>query len=51
MFTTNKKAVLKMISAFKKSLSRLEKLIKEKDADEIERELERAKNFRDSIYG
>ncbi len=50
MFTTNKKAVLKMISAFKKSLSRLEKLIKEKDADEIERELERAKGFRDSIY-
>lgn len=51
MFTTNKKAVLQTLSAFKKSLSRLEKLIKEGDSDEIEKELERAKNFRDSIYG
>lgn len=51
MFTTNKKAVLKMISAFKKSLSSLEKLIKEGDAEKIEKELERAKGFRDSIYG
>jgi prephenate dehydrogenase len=51
MFTTNKKAVLKMLSAFKKSLSKLEKLIKEADSDMIEKELERAKIFRDSIYG
>jgi len=51
MFTTNKKAVLKTLSAFKKSLSRLEKLIKEDQSEEIEKELERAKAFRDSIYG
>lgn len=51
MFTTNKKAVLQTLSAFKKSLARLEKLIKDGDADEIEKELEKAKNFRDSIYG
>ncbi len=51
MFTTNKKAVLKMISAFKKSLSQLEGLIKESDADGIEKLLEKAKGFRDSIYG
>jgi len=51
MFTTNKKAVLKMLSAFKKSLSNLEKLIKEGDAGKMEKELEKAKSFRDSIYG
>jgi prephenate dehydrogenase len=50
MFTTNKKAVLKMLSAFKKSLSNLEKLIKEGDSGKIEKELEKAKNFRDSIF-
>ncbi|NQT30140.1 MAG: prephenate dehydrogenase/arogenate dehydrogenase family protein [Candidatus Saganbacteria bacterium] len=49
MFTTNKKAVLAMISAFKKSLSKLERLIKEGDAEKIEKELERVKNFRNSI--
>ncbi len=51
MFTTNKKAVLQTLSAFKKSLSRLVMLLTEGDADEIEIELEKAKNFRDSIYG
>ncbi len=51
MFTTNKKAVLKMISAFKKSLSRVEKVIKEGNAEKIKKELELAKIFRDSIYG
>jgi prephenate dehydrogenase len=51
MFTSNKKAVLKMLSAFKRSLSRIEKLIKEGDPEKIEKELELAKIFRDSIYG
>jgi len=51
MFTTNKKAVLKQLSAFKKSLSKMEKLIKEGDASKIEAELKKAKDFRDSIYG
>jgi prephenate dehydrogenase len=51
MFTTNKKAVLKMLSAFKKALSRIEKIIKEGNAEKIEKELELAKIFRDSIYG
>jgi prephenate dehydrogenase len=51
MFTTNKKAVLKMISGFKKSLSRLEKHIKAADPKMIKRELKRAKDLRDSIYG
>lgn len=49
MFTTNKKAVLKMIGAFKKSLSNLEKLIKEGNSEKIREELEKAKSFRDSI--
>ncbi|KPJ64786.1 hypothetical protein AMJ44_12100 [candidate division WOR-1 bacterium DG_54_3] len=51
MFTTNKKAVLKMLSAFKKSLSKIEKLIKEGDPNKIKKELEIIKTFRDSIYG
>jgi prephenate dehydrogenase len=51
MFTSNKKAVLKMLSAFKKSISRIEKMIKEGDPEKIEKELELAKIFRDSIYG
>ncbi len=50
MFTTNKKAVLKMLGAFKKSLSNLEKLIKEGNGEKIREELEKAKSFRDSIY-
>lgn len=51
MFTTNKKAVLKQLSAFKKSLSKMEKLIKGGDVSKIETELKRVKDFRDSIYG
>ncbi|MEE8637607.1 MAG: prephenate dehydrogenase/arogenate dehydrogenase family protein, partial [Candidatus Margulisiibacteriota bacterium] len=50
MFTTNKKAVLKTLRAFKKSLAHLEKLIKEGKPEKIEKELEKAKLFRDSIY-
>jgi prephenate dehydrogenase len=50
MFTTNKKAVLKMISTFRKSLSSLEKLIKEGNGEKIREELEQAKKFRDSIF-
>ncbi|MBU0630397.1 MAG: prephenate dehydrogenase/arogenate dehydrogenase family protein [Candidatus Margulisbacteria bacterium] len=51
MFTTNKKAVLKMIGAFKRSLSSLEGLIKEGNGEKIREELAKAKQFRDSIYG
>ncbi|MEA3493350.1 MAG: prephenate dehydrogenase/arogenate dehydrogenase family protein [Candidatus Margulisiibacteriota bacterium] len=51
MFTTNKKAVLKQLSAFKKSLSKMEKLIRESDVSKLETELKRAKEFRDPIYG
>ncbi|MFH1387107.1 MAG: prephenate dehydrogenase/arogenate dehydrogenase family protein [bacterium] len=50
MFMTNKKAVLKMISAFKKAFSNLEKTIKEGEAQKITMELEKAKKTRDSIY-
>lgn len=51
MFTTNKKAVLKMIGSFKRKLSDLEKLIKDGSGEKIREELEKAKRFRDSIYG
>jgi prephenate dehydrogenase len=51
MFTTNRRAVLKMLKVFKKALSSLEKAIKSGNAKTIEAELERAKKFRDSIYG
>jgi len=50
MFKTNQKAVLKMIKAFKKSLSNLEGLIKEGNGEKLNDELERAKRFRDSIF-
>jgi len=50
MFTTNKKAVLKMIGAFKKSLSKLEKIVKNSDSEGMKIELEKAKEFRDSIF-
>lgn len=49
MFTTNKKAVLKMISAFKKSLSWLEKTIKEGNGEKIHAELEKARVFRELL--
>lgn len=51
MFATNKAAVLKMLGAFKKSLARLEQLIKKGDSKKIGKELQKAKSFRDSIYG
>jgi prephenate dehydrogenase len=51
MFTTNKAAVLKTLSAFKKALSSLEKLIKQGNASRIKKELAKAKTLRDSIYG
>jgi len=51
MFLSNKKAVQKMIGAFKRSLANLEKLIKEGNGEKIRDELARAKSFRDSIYG
>ncbi len=50
MFKTNQKAVLKMIKAFKQSLSRLEGLIKNGDGEAMNEELEKAKNFRDAIF-
>lgn len=50
MFTTNKKAVLKMIGSFKRSLANLEKLIKEGNGEKIREELEKAKKFRDALY-
>ncbi|MFA5113171.1 MAG: prephenate dehydrogenase/arogenate dehydrogenase family protein [Candidatus Margulisiibacteriota bacterium] len=50
MFTTNKKAVLKMIGGFKKALGQLERLIKAGQGEELKAELDKAKQFRDSIY-
>ena len=50
MFTTNKKAVLKMIGSFKRSLANLEKLIKAGDGEKLREELEKAKKFRDALY-
>src|SRR3989339_113931 len=47
MFMTNKKAVLRMIKAFKVSLATLEKLIKKEEIDAVKKELERAKTARD----
>ncbi|MCX5726004.1 MAG: prephenate dehydrogenase/arogenate dehydrogenase family protein [Candidatus Saganbacteria bacterium] len=49
LFTTNKKMALRMISAFKKSLGNLESAIK--SGRGIEKELKKAKSFRDKIYG
>jgi len=50
MFRTNKKAVLKLIGSFKRSLAALEKLIKEGDGEKIREELDKAKKFRDALY-
>ena len=50
MFTTNKKAVLDSLGAFKKSLSEIEKLIKEGDPAKIHEKLSNIRNFRDSMY-
>lgn len=46
MFTTNKKAVLSQIKAFKASLSNLEKAIKSGDSAQISALLKKAKEFR-----
>jgi prephenate dehydrogenase len=51
MFTTNRKAVLKMISAFKKALADLERLIKEGNGEKIREELGKAQDFRGSVFG
>ncbi|MDD5593135.1 MAG: prephenate dehydrogenase/arogenate dehydrogenase family protein [Candidatus Margulisbacteria bacterium] len=51
MFTTNRKAVLKMIGSFKKALANLEKLVKEGNGEKIREELKKAKQFRDQIFG
>jgi len=50
MFTTNKDSVLRMLSAFKKSLVKIEKAIKAGNIRVIGAELAKAKEFRDSIY-
>jgi prephenate dehydrogenase len=51
MFTTNRSSILKIISFFKKTLTRLEKSIKEENGEKIKEELVKAKIFRDSIQG
>ncbi len=50
MFTTNKQAVLKMLSEFKVSLERLESLVREGDEKKISAEAERAKRLRSGMY-
>ncbi|MCX5749606.1 MAG: prephenate dehydrogenase/arogenate dehydrogenase family protein [Candidatus Saganbacteria bacterium] len=50
MFTTNKKAVLKMIKEFKASLEKIEAVIEEGDAEKITAELEKAKKLRTDMY-
>jgi len=51
MFISNKKAVLKMISAFKKALTNLEREIIEGKREKIRATLTKAKKLRDHIYG
>jgi prephenate dehydrogenase len=50
MFVTNKKAVLASLSSFKRSLSEIEKLIKQGDHAAIQERLSKINNFRDSMY-
>jgi prephenate dehydrogenase len=50
LFRSNKKAVLKQLGAFKRSLSGLEKLIKEGDGEKIRAALQQAKDFRDPLF-
>lgn len=50
IFTTNKKAVLKMLSLFKKELSRLENDVKKGSRGGILKDLSKAKKFRDTVY-
>ena len=49
MFMTNKKSVLKSMKLFKKALTNLESLIKQGNAEDIKRYLQKAKDLRDSI--
>jgi prephenate dehydrogenase len=50
MFISNRTAVLAMIRHFKKSLDKMETLIKEGDIEKITAELERAKKLRTEMY-
>jgi prephenate dehydrogenase len=50
MFVTNKKAVLASINAFKKSLSEIEKLIRQGNAAVIREKLLYIKDLRDSMF-
>jgi prephenate dehydrogenase len=50
MFVTNKKAVLVSINAFKKSLSEIEKLIRQGNAAAIRDKLLCIKDLRDSMF-
>jgi prephenate dehydrogenase len=50
LFVTNRKAVLKMIGLFKKSLNGLEAKIKRGNSKAISRLLSGAKSFRDRVY-
>jgi len=50
MFVTNKKAVIASINAFKKSLSEIEKLIKQGNAAAIREKLLQIKDLRDSMF-
>ncbi|MBI5399266.1 prephenate dehydrogenase/arogenate dehydrogenase family protein [Candidatus Saganbacteria bacterium] len=50
MFTTNKKAVLKTLANFKKSLTQLETAIKKGNTTKIKQLLAQAKKFRDEVY-
>jgi len=50
MFSTNKKAVLRMLREFKASLEKLERLIEEGDPAKISAELEKAKKLRTDMY-
>lgn len=50
MFSTNKKALLKMIKAFKKTTKELEGLILSGQKEALRQKLEEARKFRQSIY-
>jgi len=50
MFVTNKKAVLASINAFRKSLSEIEKLIRQGNSAAIRDKLLQIKNLRDSMF-
>lgn len=50
MFSTNQKAVMKMIKSFKKSLATLENMIRARDNEGLNKQLSLAKAFRDQVY-